>query len=78
MNERAPAAGIIRSTEIRTRGERRLGEMVAAQREGVGLNRGSHLVSASRTRQDDRPTLGEAGIDKSLSARSAASAHQFI
>jgi hypothetical protein len=36
------------------------------QRDTVGLNKGSRLVGPSTTRQDDKPTLAEAGIAKHL------------
>jgi hypothetical protein len=53
------------------RAERRLGELIEAQKETVGLNRGT--AGAGRPRlggvkvtppKDDRPTLAAAGIDK--------------
>jgi hypothetical protein len=59
----------IDAAEIRFRAERRVGELIAAQRESVGLNVGSRLVGPSRTRQDEKPTLAEAGIDKHLADR---------
>ncbi len=59
------------------RAERRLGEMILAQKETVGLNHGAAAggkkngprgsYSAPR---DTKPTLAEAGIDKKLSASS--------
>ena len=55
--------------EIRIRAERRVGELIAAQRETEGLNVGSRLAGPSRTRQDERPTLADAGIDKHLADR---------
>jgi phage N-6-adenine-methyltransferase len=57
------------AAEIRLRAERRLGELIRAQKETVGLNTDSRLVGPSTTRQDDRPTLAEAGIDKHLADR---------
>jgi hypothetical protein len=64
------------ATELRLRAERRLGEMIAEQKETVGLNRGAaaggkkHSSRGSFTEpRDTRPTLAEAGIDKKLSAR---------
>jgi N6-adenosine-specific RNA methylase IME4 len=68
------------AAEIRSRAERRLGQLMAAQRDTVGLNRGM-AGGAVRTSSglfenplDDRATLGEAGIDHNLAhrARSAA------
>jgi len=59
----------IDASEIRFRAERRIGELMSAQKETVGLNSGSRLVGPSVTRQDDRPTLAEAGIDKHLANR---------
>jgi phage N-6-adenine-methyltransferase len=59
----------IDASEIRFRAERRIGELMASQRETVGLNTGSRLVGPSSTRQDDKPTLAEAGIDKHLADR---------
>ena len=61
------------AAEIRLRSERRLGEMIAAQRAGVGLNqgaKGSIVTGAGREPvKDQRPTLAAAGIDKKLSSR---------
>jgi hypothetical protein len=47
---------------IRERAKRRLGELMRAQKETVGLNRGA----AVPTRVDDKPTLASQGIDKNL------------
>jgi hypothetical protein len=63
--------------EIRKRAERRLGDMMHAQREAVGLARlGGDMRSEHRVvrKPDAIPTLAEAGIDKNLAhrARSAA------
>lgn len=65
------------AAEIRLRAERRLGEMIRAQKETVGLNKGSkagRLPKNGGSREappltDDRPTLADAGIDKKLSSR---------
>lgn len=65
------------AAEIRIRGERRLGELMSAQRESVGLNTGTAGQGRPRIggfddnppKQDARPTLAEAGIDKSLADR---------
>src|SRR5260370_41464534 len=55
--------------ELRVRAERKLGEMIAAQKETVGLNRGALVGGTSREPpRDTRPTLAEAGIDKKLSS----------
>lgn len=67
----------IDAAEIRMRAEYRLGELIKAQKETVGLSTGT----AGRGRpkkggtsmeppKDVPPTLSEAGIDKKLSARS--------
>jgi hypothetical protein len=50
------------AAEIRMRATRRLGEMMQAQKETVGLNKGA----AVPTRVDERPTLTSQGIDKHL------------
>jgi hypothetical protein len=61
------------AAEIRIRAERRLGELIAAQKETVGLNQGAKgsVVTGSIREpvKDDRPTLASAGIGKKLSAR---------
>jgi N6-adenosine-specific RNA methylase IME4 len=51
--------------EIRLRAEKRVGEMMAAQKETVGFNQGGgdHRV---REKPGAKPTLAEAGIDKNL------------
>jgi len=56
--------------EIRIRAERRLGEMIAAQKATVGLNVGKRGDRGPRAapRSDDRPTLAEVGIGKKLSS----------
>jgi hypothetical protein len=50
--------------------ERRVGELMAAQRETVGLNRGLSGTAVSGSElvpvKDERPTLADAGIDKHL------------
>jgi phage N-6-adenine-methyltransferase len=64
----------IDACEIRIRAEIKLGEMITAQKETVGLNTGaagigkapSAVLDANRTQI---ATLAEAGIDKKLSAR---------
>lgn len=55
------------------RAGRRLGEMIRAQKETVGLNRGASgsivTCSVREPVKDTRPTLAEVGIDKKLSSR---------
>jgi hypothetical protein len=64
----------IDAAEIRIRAERRLGELIVAQKETVGLNAGmagGAARDASGTFSaplDARPTLADVGIDKKLSA----------
>jgi N6-adenosine-specific RNA methylase IME4 len=61
------------ATDIRLRAELRLGEMILAQKETIGLNHGLAGSRVSGTEReplkDERPTLAENGIDKKLSAR---------
>jgi hypothetical protein len=60
------------AVEIRMRATRRLGRMMAEQKETVGLNRGakgSEKVTGLKRNPvtlDDRPTLASQGIDKNL------------
>ena len=61
----------INASEIRIRAERRLGEMLAKQKETVGMANGG---DAQRTRfqkgtELNRPTLAEVGVSKKLSSR---------
>jgi N6-adenosine-specific RNA methylase IME4 len=58
----------INAAEIRLRAERRLGELIAAQRETYGLNKG-RASRGSRTDPRNSATLAEAGIDKHLADR---------
>src|SRR5215469_2620363 len=56
------------------RAERRLGEMMVAQKETVGFNKGGWTARAAKSRgvpetPQDLPTLAEAGIDKKLAAQ---------
>jgi N6-adenosine-specific RNA methylase IME4 len=73
----------IDAAEIRMRAERRLGEMIVAQRETIGLNKGGRPPEKTRseTEQVSRPTLEDAGIDRKLSSRAqkmaAVPAEQF-
>ena len=49
-----------------------MGEMIAAQKETVGLNTGAQGIGKSAVVDDDRtrkPTLADAGISKDLSSR---------
>lgn len=67
----------IQAAQIRFRAERRLGELIIAQKETVGLNRGRAGAGRPRLgdsdteapKPDDRPTLREVGIDHKLSSR---------
>jgi len=61
------------AAEIRMRAERRLGQLIQAQKETVGLNTGAKGIGTAegvRCRKGTAPpTLAEAGIDKKLSSR---------
>lgn len=67
------------AAEIRLRAERRLGEMLASQKQGDGLAAGSRgqlagksadgLAVLANDRQKKAPKLADAGISKNLSAR---------
>jgi hypothetical protein len=64
------------AAEIRIRAERRLGEMLRAQREATGLNTGAIAGGKKASPRgiyleprDTSPTLSDAGIDKKLSSR---------
>ena len=59
------------AAEIRIRAERRIGELIDAQRKSVGLNVGKRGDRGARMapRSDSRPTLEAAGIDKHLAKR---------
>jgi hypothetical protein len=58
------------AAEIRIRAERRLGELIAEQKAGDGLNTGARGIGKSAVPSGNRtPTLAEAGIDKKLSSR---------
>lgn len=66
----------IDAAEIRMRAERRLGELIIAQKETIGLNRGAAAGGrkdgsrGSFTEQrDERPTLEQVGVDRKLSSR---------
>lgn len=57
--------------EIRLRAERRVGQLIAAQRETVGLANGGDAMKARGIANPEqaRPTLAEAGIDKNLAKK---------
>lgn len=58
------------AAEIRMRAERRLGEIIKAQKETVGLATGGDAMRARfQPGTEVRPTLADAGIDKKLSSR---------
>lgn len=59
------------AAEIRIRAEPRLGELIRAQKDSVGLSLAGTRLSGSKQEpvRDVRPTLAEAGIDKKLSSR---------
>ncbi len=64
--------GAICPPEIKFRAERRLGEMISAQKESAGLASGGqpYQSTGSNLEPVERPpTLAEAGIDKKLSSR---------
>lgn len=59
------------AAEIRIRAERRLGEMIRAQKESVGLNTGGRPPEETpRVKREVSPTLAEVGISHDLSSRS--------
>lgn len=59
------------AAEIRIRAERRLGELIAQQKETVGLQAGARGIGKKVEFQEGTPlpTLADAGIDKKLSSR---------
>lgn len=62
----------IQAAEIRFRAERRIGELMAMQRETVGLSVGGRPTEKTGSQTDPvsaPPTLSEAGIDKHLADR---------
>jgi hypothetical protein len=65
------------AAEIRMKATRRLGEMMKAQKETVGLNEGGRPTKTGLPKNpvSELPTLGDVGIDKNLAhlARTAAS-----
>ena len=66
-------AGIDDAAEIRIRAERRVGELIKAQRDTVGLSAGSRGIGNPKSgvpkENPTQPLLADAGIDKKLSAR---------
>jgi hypothetical protein len=62
------------AAEIRMRAERRLGQLMKAQKETVGLSAGTRGSKKKGARVDDKPTLKEAGIDKNLAHQSRTAA----
>jgi hypothetical protein len=58
------------AVEIRLRAERKLGQLMEAQRETVGLNEGGRPKTGLAINPVSKPTLAEAGIDKNLAHRS--------
>jgi hypothetical protein len=60
----------IDAAEIRIRAERKLGVLIVAQKESIGLGRpGPKPAFGSAAERNSPPTLAEAGIDKKLSMR---------
>ena len=66
------------AAEIRIRAERRLGEMIALQKQSIGLNSGVRMAGAVEgandgstavVTNDHRPKLSDVGISKDLSSR---------
>jgi len=66
------------AAEIRIRAERRLGELIAAQKQTGGLNRGASVSGAKAgandgssavVTNDRRPKLADVGVSKDLSSR---------
>ena len=58
------------AAEIRIRAERRLGELIAAQKAGPGLAPGGQPYQSTCTNGEQvAPTLADAGIDRKLSSR---------
>jgi hypothetical protein len=55
--------------EIRMRAEKRVGEMMAAQKEAFGTAQGKRSDLGLEKTQVETPTLAEAGIDKNLANR---------
>jgi len=64
----------IDASDIRIRAERRLGEMIRAQKENEGLNEGGRPTKTPTKKEGVSPTLAEVGIDYKLSSRAQAMA----
>lgn len=71
----------IDAAEIRIRSERRLGELIIAQKASVGLSSGARMNGAASGKNDGssavvthdrRPKLADVGVSKDLSARAQA------
>jgi hypothetical protein len=61
----------IDASEIRIRAERRLGEMIKAQKDDAGLNKGGRPKTSTPEEQvlKTTPTLEDVGISRKLSSR---------
>lgn len=59
----------IDAAEIRIRAERRVGELMAAQRQSIGLSEGGRPKKTGSKSDPVSPTLTDAGIDKHLADR---------
>lgn len=59
----------ITAAEIRLRAEYRLGELIRAQKQTVGLHKGGRPKTRSGAEQVSKPKLAEVGIDRKLSMR---------
>jgi hypothetical protein len=59
----------VQAAEIRIRAERRIGELMAAQRDAGKLAEGHRYTGGSETDPPAQPTLSDAGIDKHLADR---------
>jgi N6-adenosine-specific RNA methylase IME4 len=57
------------AAEIRLRAERRIGELIEAQKETEGLNEGTRGSKIKGARVSTKPTLADAGVDKNLAHR---------
>ena len=57
------------AAEIRIRAERRLGELMAAQKAAVGVAKGNQHSARGGKNPEQPATLAEAGIDKNLAKR---------
>jgi hypothetical protein len=62
------------ASEIRIRAERRLGEMIKAQKDDAGLNKGGRPKTSTPEEQvlKTTPTLEDVGISRKLSSRAQA------